>query len=748
MKKFYALMTGLFALLALVCVSCEDDPDVVIEPVQGRFVSDVAVPFTMEAYAGMPVTLAGRGFEEGDAIVLHAASEYAAETVELTKSSLTFRVPENLATDTYRLALKRDGRQQTLGSTKLAMKLATGVTVEASISAVWGREVTVAGTHFLAGDRLVIRQGDREIETEVVRVDETSLTFTMPMAADDGEAELVLVRGEAEQVLGKTTLFLSFSADVPDREGANIKGVVYCGKHGVKGVQVSDGVIITTTDENGFFWMNSAKRQGLVFVIQPSGYDVAVVDAIPQFWSYCTADISTVEQHNFRLYESDNDAHTMLVATDMHLANRNSPRDYNQFRDGFAKEIEALYNAASGKVYMLNLGDFAWDQYWYVNKWSFPECKKEIAGFNFPFWSTMGNHDNNPYVPNDFGAEQAYRDNLGPVYYSMNIGKVHYIMLDNTIYINSGASEGVIGSRNYSEQLTQEQLDWLAEDLKHVDKSTPIVVGMHCPMYGCSALSGGKPNTTNSMTGVANFVKCFDGYQSVDFVTGHTHINRNFDVPGYEQTMREHNVAAVCGTWWWTEQYTTENKAKSDGVTYSGSKINVCTDGSPAGYKVFTVNGTDIRWEYKPVGLDANRQFLCYDMNEVKEYWKTGATAQAYFAYAPSRANDYKSIGDNVVVINVWAYGPGWTVKVAEEGRELPVSHIWTRDPLHSVAYDIPRGAVNNGELTFPTKTGGMHMFAVTASSPASTLEITVTDRFGRVYTETMERPKKFTAAF
>ncbi len=36
------------------------------------------------------------------------------------------------------------------------------------------------------------------------------------------------------------------------------------------------------------------------------------------------------------------------------------------------------------------------------------------------------------------------------------------------------------------------------------------------------------------------------------------------------------------------------------------------------------------------------------------------------------------------------------------------------------------------------------HMFRVAASSATSTLEFRVTDRFGRVYTETMTLPKDF----
>ena len=38
-----------------------------------------------------------------------------------------------------------------------------------------------------------------------------------------------------------------------------------------------------------------------------------------------------------------------------------------------------------------------------------------------------------------------------------------------------------------------------------------------------------------------------------------------------------------------------------------------------------------------------------------------------------------------------------------------------------------------------------MHMFDVTASSASSTLEISVTDSFGNVSTESMTRPKALT---
>ena len=125
----------------------------------------------------------------------------------------------------------------------------------------------------------------------------------------------------------------------------------------------------------------------------------------------------------------------------------------------------------------------------------------------------MGNHDNDPYGTSDFAAETPYREELGPVYYSMNIGKVHFLMLDNTVYLNNGGGPGVIGDRTYKKYFTQQQLDWIREDLKYVDKSTPIVVGFHCPIYTygwngtstvrrpyqpCSAVSTDTPRSMSS----------------------------------------------------------------------------------------------------------------------------------------------------------------------------------------------------------------------------------------------------------
>lgn len=732
MKKLFTLLTVLSLSCALLCISgCEDSGDTVYVD-EGRLVSDVVIDTSMEVFEGMTISIEGQGFESGDRMLLRAETDIEMETEVSASDALAFTLPEEIEDGhTYKFVLVRGDDYQVLGASTLTVKLVINVDLGGTISASWEGPAVIRGEGFRATDVLVLSQGDDSWEITPSEVDDLSLTFIVPAGVAEGESSFTLRRGTESQELGTADLFLSTSAVVPDKEGMTIKGIVHANGRGIADVLVSDGDLITHTDENGFYWLASEKRNALAFVILPSGYDVPTSKAMPQFWKPCTLDASTCEQLDFKLIPTQNDNHTMLVATDMHLANRNTPLDYVQFGDGFVKEVSGTYNGSAGKVYMLNLGDFSWDLYWYSNKWALPECKSSVEDFDFQIWSAMGNHDNDPYVANDFGAEAPYRQYMGPVYYAMNIGKVHYIMLDDTEYTNAGGSQGVVGDREYERRFDAKQLAWLREELKYVvDKSTPIVVGAHCPLYNYIGIDL-VTTSLKSSSDVDNILGCFDGFTNVTFVTGHTHVNRNIQSPKYDNVY-EQNVAAVCGTWWWTEQY---------------AGINVCTDGSPAGYKIFTVNGTDFKWQYKGVGLPVERQFMTYDMNEVKSYWATNEKAQQAFdsGNLPNRRNDYSSVGDNEVYINVWAYEPGWDITVTENGRELEVSQVWKRDPLHTISYDIPRGVSNS--LTFPS-TYCPHMFSVTASSENSTLEISVTDRFGNVYSESMTRPKELTTAF
>ena len=187
-------------------------------------------------------------------------------------------------------------------------------------------------------------------------------------------------------------------------------------------------------------------------------------------------------------------------------------------------------------------------------------------------------------------------------------------------------------------------------------------------------------------------------------------------------------------TWWWAGKL---------------SGVGVCKDGSPAGYAVYEADGRKLNWYYKGVGQDRDKQFRTYDMNKVREFY-TPAVIEILSQW-PRRADDgagddYFDVADNTVFINVWNWDSQWTLRVTENGRELPVERVWHRDPLHTICLDYARilnglDPVNDWESLRHS-----HMFRVVASSPRTSLHVEATDRFGRRYEETMRRPKEFTA--
>src|SRR5690606_19735069 len=110
--------------------------------------------------------------------------------------------------------------------------------------------------------------------------------------------------------------------------------------------------------------------------------------------------------------------------------------------------------------------------------------------------------------------------------------------------------------------------------------------------------------------------------------------------------------------------------------------------------------------------------------------------------YAGTYANESNK---NEVLINVWGFDDEWNIEVTENGVPLAVNRVDVKDPLHIISYEALRLNANATPTKDFVTSNSSHMFKVTASNATNTLVIKVTDRFGRVYTENMERPKALT---
>ena len=548
----------------------------------------------------------------------------------------------------------------------------------------------------------------------IVQVDGNYFTVDCKNVTAFGNYSVYVARGSQKKKMGDTTV--TISDGVQPEEGSTVYGKVSCDGTGLPNVVISDGAEVVKTDAEGVYQLKSAKKYGYVFISTPSGYETASNGVLPinYFKLYKTAAVA--ERVDFTLQKApDQSNYSMLVFGDMHLAGgRNKDR---QWFSNFCSDVNEYLTTNKGETtYGITLGDMTWDYYWYSNSYQFSQYLADINAIKgLTIYQTIGNHDHDMNKAGDFETILPYVSLLAPDYYSFNIGKVHYIVLDNILCTNTGTGRD---GRKYSVKVTQEQFDWLAKDLSYVSPSTPLVVTMHAPTFHFAA------------SDKAALLNAFSAFKTVHFITGHTHIVANQTGSNY----MDHNSGALCADWWWSVYNT-------DGA------LNIGTDGAPAGYQIFKVRGTDFSWQFKPTGFSADYQFRTYDRNQIdlsadKVMPSADAANKTYFNnFAGTWAS---SSSADEVYINVWNFAPGWSIEVTEDGKVLNnLTAVSYMDPLHILTTSVKYMKSTAG-TTYYTTSVCPHLWKVTASSPTSTLEIKVTDSFGNVYKQTMTRPKAF----
>ena len=611
-------------------------------------------------------------------------------------------------------------------------------TVPGSVDVTEGGECTFAvsggGKSPLTTDTFIL-ESDAGISYVCPIVNTSSDSFTVRLAdgCETGYYKVFVKRDARKKSFGRIYINIVEDIDFKPDAGTTVYGIVSSAGVGVENVVVSDGAEVTVTNEKGIYQLKSAKKWGYVFISVPSGYEVPSVGVLPQFHRALKNSADVVERADFKLEKVDGqDSYKIFMLGDMHLANRTG--DLGQFAQFTSDLTDYMTRHKGEKMYALTLGDMTWDLYWYSNSYYFPQYLNTINSQikNLQIFHTMGNHDNDFQTRSDYDAAVKYVDQICPTYYSFNIGKVHYVVMDD---IDCSSYDGT-ESRNYVKSLSAEQLDWLAKDLSHVAKTTPIVVAMHAQVF-YPTTSGFKID--HDQVNTLRLFDILDGY-TVRFVTGHTHklFNVTPDAPIVDgHNFREYNSGSVCASWWWSGNLT--------------PGIHIGTDGTPGGYGIWDVTGTDFQCLYKSTGWPEEYQFRSYDLNNVHFSMAdvplmpsdiSASVKNAYMQYV----NAYPQNNDNEVLINIWNWNSDWTLSVVDENRKtLPYTEVWAYDPLHIAALSVKR--FNNAGLkstpSFITDKF-THFFKVKADDADTDLVITVKDEFGNEWTENMQRPKAF----
>lgn len=264
-----------------------------------------------------------------------------------------------------------------------------------------------------------------------------------------------------------------------------------------------------------------------------------------------------------------------------------------------------------------------------------------------------------------------FTKHFGPTRYSFNKGNIHYIVLNNNFYIGRDYF--------YMGYIDEETFKWLERDLSFVAKGKTVFVMVHIPtqlkadkepfVYNYSVLGGTTVNASS-------LYKLLENY-TVHILSGHTHQSNNIE---HHNRLYEHNIAASSGSWW---------------------QMDLCTDGTPRGYKVFEIDGDKVKWYYKSAGFNKDYQFRA-SINE-----------------------------DGELIANAWGYDSKWKIEWFEDGQyKGEMEQFIGIDPtVYLLTKDRSKFKYNWIDAS-PTN----HLFKSKINKSAKSISIKVKDRFGNIY--------------
>lgn len=522
------------------------------------------------------------------------------------------------------------------------------------------------------------------------------------------------------------------------RKGVNVGGIVECDGRPVKGVMVSDGYHVTSTDSSGAYYLHSEKKNPQIFITTPSGYEPYREDVVPQFWADIVSPPGKFERHDFRLVKRDNSRHALFVTTDMHFHGRfHDELTFKTYIDVINREMDSLANLGI-PVYSIGLGDISYDCYWYESGVDIEKTRDILNknGWRMPFYNIMGNHDSDGAVcagdSTDFKSAQRYMSVYGPRYYSQNIGDIHYVMLDNIIYnntpVNHTGYEGINGKRDYLTAITPEQLEWLEKDLSHISSSTPLVISLHSPVHKIKKITGDVAVNGDKVSAM-RLKKLTARFNKVHFLSGHTHRNALIRINNGDGEIIDHNLLSTCGAIWW-----------NSGL----NQKNIAHDGNPVGFALYEMYGDSISWRFIPYEYPKKQQFKTWDVESLQKYFNSDSEILAMRKHL-SEWGDYSEYPANSLLVQVWDWDPAGSLVAEQNQSQLNITPITATHPDYYAVTALSKSVWYSDYRKSRATPRKAQMFLVTPVSDTSPVEVTYTDGFGRRSSQMVKRGVPYT---
>lgn len=454
-----------------------------------------------------------------------------------------------------------------------------------------------------------------------------------------------------------------------DASLVQVKGKVSSAGKGLEGVVVTDGLHVVRTDRAGNFSFVSPDTAEFVHISVPSGYAFPNDKGVARFYQrIAAANGAFTADFALEKLAADDRKHNFVVWADPQVI---SEQDATELKTRSAPDLKALVASypAGTLFHGIGCGDLVWDHFEL-----YEDYREAIRISGIPFFNVIGNHDMDLDARADEASARTFKKEFGPTYYSFNRGAIHYVVLDDVFFVGT--------AKKYIGYLTEQQLAWLEKDLAMVQPGSTVVVNLHIPTNTGAARREQKEEemggTVQNRKQLYRLLAPFKAH----IMSGHTHVSESWT----EGNITEHVHGTVCGAWW------------------TGP---ICSDGTPGGYGVYEVEGSDIKWYYKGVGLDRKEQLRVY-------------------AKGRDKANP------DLLVANVWNWDRNWKVAWAEDG--VVKGSMEQRIGLDPWAFELYGGPQLPAKHKFVEPTHTDHLFYAAPSAGAKEVTVIATDPFGNTY--------------
>jgi len=471
---------------------------------------------------------------------------------------------------------------------------------------------------------------------------------------------------------------------------------------GIRGVALSNGREVVRSDIRGRYRL-PVDDDFTLFVVKPSGWAVETdANNLPRFY-YSHKPAGSVDSY----FPGIAPTGPRPASIDFPLTRRREASVFDVVLFGDTQpyqvsEVDLLSHDIVEELigvdaaFGITLGDVVGD-----DLSLFEPLNRSVGLIGIPWYNVPGNHDLNFDANGDSNSDETFERTYGPGSYAFEYGRAHFIVLDDVVY--GGLLETGNTTQNYVGGLSDDQLSFVRGYLAHVPRDHLVVVAMHIPLAGPAPIFE-VPQRRELFAALESHPNSFS-------IASHMHTqSHEFFGPdeGHHGPSPHHHLiqGTTSGSWWL-------GAPDEVGIPHATMR-----DGTPNGYSILHIDGSDYAIRYKVA-----RRPVDYQMN----------------IFAPDAVAAAES-NETEVLVNVFAGSDRSRVemRLGAAGAWVPLIRVDRPDPYFLALKRREAESSDRPARPLPPADPSRHLWRGTlpADPPVGTswLEVRTTDMFGATH--------------